>query len=78
MNGGLNGSTIRNGLVGVDALVGLLAVEEVRNKLDDTVNTGRSTNQDNFVDISLVNLGVTENLLNRLQDLGKVPRNEHE
>ena len=66
-NGGLNGSTIRNGLVGVDALVGLLAVEEVRNKLDDTGDTSRTTNQDNFVDINLVNLGVTEDLLNGFQ-----------
>jgi hypothetical protein len=29
-NGSLNGSTICNGLIGVDGLVGFLSVEEIR------------------------------------------------
>lgn len=66
-NGGLDSSTIGNGLVGVDALVGLLAVEEVRHELDDAGNTGRATNEHDFVDIGLVNLGVAEDLLDGFQ-----------
>ena len=63
----LDSSTICNGLVGVYALVRFLAVEEVGNKFDDTGDTSGATDQDNFMDIDLVNLGVTEDLLNRFQ-----------
>ena len=66
-DGSLNGSTVRNGLIRIDALVGLLAVEEIGNKFDDTGDTGRTTNQDNFVDVVLVDLGVMEDLLNRFK-----------
>ena len=63
-NGSMDGSTIGNGLVWVDALVGLLAVKEVGNEFDDTGDTGRTTDQDDFMNVRLVNLGVTENPLN--------------
>ena len=63
----LDGSTIGNRPIRVDALVGLLAVEEVRNKFDNTRNTSRTTNQDNFMDVRLINLGVLKDLLNRFK-----------
>ena len=44
--------------------VGLFAVEEVRHKFDDTGNTGGTADQDDFMNIWLVNLGIVENLLN--------------
>ena len=63
----LDGSTIGNSLIRVDALVGLLAVEEVGNKLDDTRNTSGTTDQDDFMDVRLIDLGVSKNLLNRFK-----------
>jgi hypothetical protein len=36
----LHGNTAGDGFIWVDALVGLLAIEEVRNELDDAWNTG--------------------------------------
>ena len=62
-NGGLDGSTVSNEFVRVDALVGLLAVEEVGDKLDDTWDTSGATNQDDLMDVSLIDLGVTKDLL---------------
>jgi hypothetical protein len=40
----------------VDALVGLLAIEEVRHELHDTENTGGATDEDN-IDVGLVCTG---------------------
>ena len=42
-NGSLDGSTISNGLVGVDAPIRFLAVKEVGNEFDDTGDTGGTT-----------------------------------
>jgi hypothetical protein len=42
-NGSLDGSTISDGLVGVDAFVKFLAVKEVGNEFDDTGDTGGTT-----------------------------------
>jgi hypothetical protein len=42
-NGSLNGSTIGDGLVGVDALVKFFTVKEVGNEFDDTRDTGGTT-----------------------------------
>lgn len=59
----MDGSTIGNGLIGVDALVGLFAVEEVGDEFDDTGNTSGTTDEDDFMNAGLVDLGVTENFL---------------
>lgn len=57
-NGGLDGSSVGNSLIGVDGLVGLLAVEVIGNELLDSGDTGGSTDEDDLVDVGLVNLGV--------------------
>ena len=59
----LNGSAVGNGLIGVDALVGLLAVEKVGDELDDTSDTSGASNQDDLADVGLVDFGVTEVVL---------------
>jgi len=58
-NGGLNGSTISDSLIRIDGLVELLSVEEVLQELLDLGNTSRATNEDNFVDLSLIELGIS-------------------
>lgn len=63
----MDSSTVCNSLIGVDGFVGLLAVEEVGDELLDTRDTGRTTNKDDFVDVRLVDLRVTKDLLNRLE-----------
>jgi hypothetical protein len=63
----LDSGTICDSLVGVDALVGLLAIEEVRDELDGTGNTGGTTAKDNLMNIGLIDFQVTENLLNGLE-----------
>ena len=65
--GGLDCSTVGDGLIRVNALVGLLSVEKVGDELDDTRNTGGTTDQDDLVDVSLVDLGVMEDLLNGVE-----------
>jgi hypothetical protein len=66
-DGSLDSSTIGNGLIRVDALVELLAVKEVGNKFDDTRDTSGTTDQDDFMNVRLVDLGVAEDLLNRFK-----------
>lgn len=65
-DGGLDGSTVGNGLIGVDGLAGLLAVEEVGDELLDLGDTGGTTDKDDLVDGGLVDLGVTESALDGL------------
>ena len=48
-------------------LVELLNAENVGNKFDDMGNTSRSTDEDDFMDIRLVDLGVTEHPLSRFK-----------
>lgn len=64
---GLDSSAVGDSLVGVDALVGLFAVEEVGDELDNTRNTSGTTDEDDFVDVRLVDLGIPENLLDGLE-----------
>ena len=66
-NTALDGSTVRDSLVGVDRLVRLLAVEEVGNKLDDTWDTSGTANENDLVDLGLVDLRIAEDSLNRLE-----------
>jgi hypothetical protein len=63
---GLNGGTVGDGLIGVDALLELLAVEEVGKELLDAGNTGGTTNKDDLVNLGLLNVGILEDLLNGL------------
>ena len=62
-DGSLYCSTIGNSLIGVDTLVGLLAVEVLGDEFDDAGDTRGTTDQDNFMNIPLVNFGVAEDLL---------------
>lgn len=48
----MDGSTTSDGFIGVDGFVGLL-VEEVGDDLLDHGDTGRTTDQKNFVDLIL-------------------------
>ena len=63
----LDGSTVGNSLIGVNALLELLAVEELRQKLLDARDTGGTTDQDDFVNLGLVDGGVLEDLGDRLK-----------
>lgn len=63
---GLDGSTVGDGLVGVDALLELLATEEVAEELLDLGDTGRATDKDDLVNLALLDVGVLDDLLNGL------------
>ena len=65
-NGSLDGGTVGNSLIGVDGAVGLLTVEVVGDELLDTGNTGGTTDEDDLVDLALVDLGVGEDAVDRL------------
>jgi len=62
----LDRSAIGDSLIGVNALLELLAVEEVGEKLLDARDTGGTTDQDDLVNLALVNSRVLEDLLDRL------------
>jgi hypothetical protein len=66
-NGGLDGSTVGNGLIGVDGAVGLLTVEVVLDELLDLGDTGGTANKDNLVDLRLVDLGISQDTVNGLE-----------
>ena len=66
-NGRLDSSTISNGLIRVDTLVGLFAIEEIGHELDDTGNARGPSNEDNLVNIGLVYLRIAKDLLDGLQ-----------
>jgi hypothetical protein len=61
---GLDGGTVGNSLIGVDALLELLAVEEVAKELLDLRDTGRTSNENDLVDLGLLDVGVLEDLGN--------------
>merc|ERR1712018_136679 len=62
-DGGLDGGTISDGLIGVDRSVELLAIEEVLEHLLDLGDTGGATDEDDFVDLRLGDVGILEDLL---------------
>lgn len=69
-------SSARHRIIRVDALVRPLSIEEVRHKLGDTRYGGyeRSPNQDDLMDVSLVNLRISKNLLDGLKSAAKRSR----
>jgi len=62
-NGGLDGGTIGDGLVGVDTAARLLAVEVLLDQLLHAGDARGATDQDNLVDGRLSDAGVLEHLL---------------
>lgn len=62
----LDSGTVGNSLIGVDALLELLATEEVAEELLNLGDTGRATNKDNLVNLALLDLSVLDDLLNGL------------
>jgi hypothetical protein len=61
---GLDSGTIGNSLIGVDALLELLAVEQVAQHLLDLGDTGRTTDKDDLINLLLSDTRILENLLN--------------
>merc|ERR1711937_818566 len=66
-DGGLDSGTVCDGLVWVDALVQLLAVEKVLQELLDLGDTGGATDEDNLVNLALAELGVAQGLLDGVE-----------
>ena len=58
---------IHNSLIRVDALVGLLADEKVGNKVGRYEDTSGTTDQADVMDVRLVDLGIAEDVLNRVR-----------
>ena len=63
-NSSLHSSTISNSLIRVDALVGFLSIEEVRDKFNDTGDASRAANKDDLMHLALIDLGVVKDLFN--------------
>lgn len=63
---GLDGGTVGDSLVGVDALLELLATEEVAEELLDLGDTGGTANKDDLVDLALVDGSILDDLLHGL------------
>lgn len=68
---GLDGGTVGNGLIGVDALLELLAIEEVGQELLDTGDTGGTTDKDDLIDLGLLDTRVLQDLLDRVKGAGE-------
>jgi len=61
-NGSLDGSTVSDGLIGVDSLVKSFTVEEVRKHFLDLRDTGGTTNEHNFVNLTLGEIRILKNV----------------
>jgi hypothetical protein len=66
-DGGLNGGTVSDGLIGVDGLVELTSTEELGNEGLDLGDTSRSSDENDIIDLGAVHLGVLENLLDGVE-----------
>lgn len=64
----LNGSTESNSLIGVDILASLLSEVLFKHSLN-LGDTGRTTDENNVVNVGLLELGILEDLLHRLESL---------
>ena len=62
---GLDRRADRHDLVGVDALVRLLAAEHLLDRLDHRRHAGHAADQDDLVDVAGLHAGVGEGLLDR-------------
>merc|ERR1719281_1429055 len=71
-NGGLDGGTVGDGFIWVDGSVELLSVEEVLEHGLDLWNTGGTSNEDDFVDLSLSDVGILEDGLDGWHALAEV------
>ncbi|KAH3675414.1 hypothetical protein WICPIJ_009358 [Wickerhamomyces pijperi] len=63
-NGSLDSGTVGNSFIRVDGLVWLFATKEFRNQLLNLWNSSGTTNQDDFINLGLVNLGVSQDSFN--------------
>uniref|UniRef100_A0A0E0FVL7 Uncharacterized protein n=1 Tax=Oryza nivara TaxID=4536 RepID=A0A0E0FVL7_ORYNI len=70
-DGGLDSGAVCHGLVGVDALAQLLAVEEVLKQLLHLGDAGGAADEHDVVHAALVHLGVAQALLHRLHALAE-------
>lgn len=66
-NGGLDGGTVGNGLIGVDRTVGLLSVEVIGNELLNTGDTGGTADEDDLVDLRLVDFSIRKDAVDGLE-----------
>ena len=62
----LNSGTVGDSLIRVDALLELLAIEEVAEQLLDARDTSRTTDKHDLVDLGLLNGCILENLSDRV------------
>ena len=62
-NGGLNGGTVCDGLIGVDRLVELSAIEELGDERLNLGDTGGTTDEDDVLNLGGGDLGVLQDLL---------------
>ena len=65
-DGRLNCGAVRDRLVRIDALVELLAAEEVAEQLLHFRDTSRAADEDDVVDLRFVHLGIAERLFHRI------------
>ena len=63
----LHSGAVSDSLVGIDASVGLLAVEEVFNELLNLGDTGGATDKHDFINLTVLQAGVFHDGLNGLQ-----------